>query len=94
MAKSHVDRYSITVLKNLEHLPLEEETRGTWQQALETDGLNEFLAKEILEKLPELPKPEDELSARRFSKTLMTITQNVRQWRLNQGLQHTRSQRR
>lgn len=93
MAKSHVDRYSINVLKNLTALPLEEETLKTWQEALETDGLNEFLAKEILEKLPSLSKPEDEREARKLSKALMTVTQNVRQWRLNQGLQHTRSQR-
>lgn len=93
MAKSHVDRYSINLLKSLKALPLEEETRKTWQEALETDGLNEFLAKEILEKLPTLPKPEEEREARNLSKALMTIAQNVRQWRLNQGLQHTRSQR-
>lgn len=93
MAKSHVDRYSISVLKNLAGLPLEEETLKTWQEALETDGLSEFLAKEILEKLPELPKPEDDLAARKMTKSLMTVTQNIRQWRLNQGLQHTRSHR-
>ena len=93
MAKSHVDRYSINVMKNLTALPLEEETLNTWKESLETDGLNEFLAKDILEKLPALPKPEDELEARKLSKAFMTITQNIRQWRLNQGLQHTRSQR-
>lgn len=93
MAKSQVDQYSLNVLKQLNTLPLNEETRSIWAEILETKGLNEFLAKEILDLLPTLPKPEDDHAARLFSKNMMVITQNVRQWRLNQGLQHAKSRR-
>ena len=75
-------------------LPFEEETKQGWLEDLDRDGLNEFMATSILEALPGLPKPTETREARMMQKTLMSLTQNVRQWRLQNGLQHTKSQRR
>lgn len=94
MAKSHVDRFSINVRKSVNLLPFGEEEKKIWLEELDREGLSEYLAKQILESLPKLVRPEDQNDARQMQKTLMSITQNVRQWRLQQSLQHTKGQRR
>ena len=94
MAKSHVDRFSLNVRKYVNVLPFEEETKQAWLEELDREGLSEFLAKAILDELPELPKPEETREARQMQKTLMSVMQNVRQWRLQNSLQHTKGQRR
>lgn len=94
MAKSHVDHFSINVRKFVNVLPFGEEEKKIWLEELDREGLSEYLAKQILESLPKLPRPEEQKDARRMQKTLMSITQNIRQWRLQQSLQHTKGQRR
>jgi hypothetical protein len=94
MAKSSVDQYSIRVSKALPYLPFEEEEKKVWLEDLEREGLSEFLASQIMEKIPDLVHPEDEREARRMQQTILKVTQSIRQWRLNQGLKHTRSGRR
>lgn len=94
MAKSRVDQYSIRVAKALPHLPFPEEEKTVWLEELEREGLSEYLAQQITEKIPALEKPEDELAARRMQGTVLKVTQAVRQWRLNQGLKNTRNNRR
>lgn len=94
MAKSHVDQYSIRVAKALPYLPFAEEDKAAWQEEIEREGLSEFLAQQITEKIPDLVKPEDEAQARRMQGTILKVTQAVRQWRLNEGLKNTRNARR
>lgn len=94
MTKSHVDRFSINVRKYVNVLPFDDEEKKIWLEELDREGLSEYLAKQILESLPKLPHPEEQKDARQMQKTLLSITQNVRQWRLQQSLQHTKGQRR
>lgn len=94
MAKSRVDQYSIRVMKALPYLPFPEEEKTAWLEELEREGLSEYLAQQITEKIPALVKPEDELAARRMQSTILKVSQAVRQWRLNQGLKNTRNNRR
>lgn len=94
MAKSRVDQYSIRVTKALPHLPFAEEDKKVWLEELEREGLSEYIAQQITEKIPTLVKPEDDAEARRMQSTILKVTQAVRQWRLNEGLKNTRSSRR
>ena len=94
MAKSRVDQYSIRVMKALPYLPFPEEEKKAWLEELEREGLSEYLAQQITEKIPDLEKPEDESEARRMQATILKVTQAVRQWRLNEGLKNTRNSRR
>jgi hypothetical protein len=94
MAKSSVDQYSIRVSKALPYLPFEEEEKKIWLEDLEREGLSEYLASQIMEKIPTLERPADEREDRRMQQTILKVTQAIRQWRLNQGLKNTRSGRR
>ena len=94
MAKSRVDQYSIRVTKALPHLTFPEKENKVWLEELEREGLSEYLAQQITEKIPTLVKPEDDAEARRMQSTILKVTQAVRQWRLNEGLKNTRSSRR
>jgi hypothetical protein len=92
--KKRVDQYSIRVMKAIPYLPYPEEEKKAWLEELEREGLSEYLAQQISEKIPDLVKPEDESEARRMQATILKVTQAIRQWRLNEGLKNTRNARR
>ncbi|MBN2047531.1 MAG: hypothetical protein JW750_06810 [Anaerolineaceae bacterium] len=86
MASKNTKQFESKIIRLVHQLPFDETEKKAWLDELDREGMSEYLAKTISEKLTELERPEDEKDARKMQQNLMSLSMTIRQWRLTQNL--------
>ena len=80
------------ILRIIEDLPFEEEDKKRWTESIHHSGLDEFIVKEMKEKIAGFDEPtEEEILPRK--RTLSKLNLFLRQWRLSQNLNQFQKRR-
>jgi hypothetical protein len=76
------------LLKVIERMPLDPDTKTRWVEILQDSGLNEDLAKEIQETIAGLEHPEEEDDRARQARASIEVNNTIRRWRLSENLKN------
>jgi len=85
---AHLKPEDFKIMAILEKLPFANEERQLWLDTIQTSGMNEETAREILAKLPDIPKEEG--SAVSQARNSADLARLINRWRLSRNLMHAR----
>ena len=80
-----ISKEEMKIRESIKRLPFKDEDKNGWIEIINTAGMNEEIAKEMLSLSAE-STPEDEEEALDFARNTSALNRNIRTWRLSKNL--------
>ncbi|MCJ7623251.1 MAG: hypothetical protein MUO76_07090 [Anaerolineaceae bacterium] len=81
----NISKEEMKIIKSIEKLPFSDEEKKEWAEVINTVGMNEEIAKEMLSKSASLSPGENE-DILDHNRSTAELNRNIRNWRLSINL--------